>query len=95
VFIKEKPIHSFFCFPKLRKEIRAIEIYQQRLWSRWNVFEESNSRGVIVDHIEIHKGEIHRVEIIYIKSFSYLIQTILQCIPHIKGFHSYLMYWKH
>jgi hypothetical protein len=43
-------------FPNFRREICATEIYQQRLWSGWIFFEETNSRGVTVDNIEICRG---------------------------------------
>jgi hypothetical protein len=57
VVINENSIHSFIFLPKCRREICEIEIYQKIFWSGWIFFEEPNSKGIIVDHIQICRGE--------------------------------------
>jgi hypothetical protein len=55
---KGKPYSLFYCLQNFREDICAIEIYQQRFPSGWIFFEDPNSRGSSVDHIEICRGEI-------------------------------------
>jgi hypothetical protein len=55
---KGKPYSLFYCLPNFREDICATKIYQQIFPSGWIFFEEPNSRGSIVDHIEICRGEI-------------------------------------
>jgi hypothetical protein len=58
VFIKENPIHSFIFFPKFRKDDLCNKDLSTKT-SEWvDFFEEPNSRGITVDHIEICRGEI-------------------------------------
>ena len=55
---KGNPCSLFYCLPNFREDICATEIYEQRFPTGWIFFEEPNSRGSTVDHIEIYKGEI-------------------------------------
>jgi hypothetical protein len=58
LFYKGKPYSLFYFFPNFREDICATKNYQQKFPSGWIFFEEPNSRGSTVDHIEICIGEI-------------------------------------
>jgi len=66
VFINENPIHSFILLPNFRGDICAREIYQQRLQSGCNFFEDPNLKGITIGHIQIYRGEISSVRFHYV-----------------------------